>query len=181
MEHIRQGSQEHASGPFYVAEDVARFGPITYLGAVLKFPFPDELEELIPIFLGMDLGHLEKNLPELPSIGGLRDIAAPDQSLSLDMDKATLHSHTRPEALGHVGQVRVAVNDEAEGAQTPLFQTFQECPELRPRALGDSVLAGDECMRPRIHQRHKATRAMNKRSVQDEVLVLLQARDGLWR
>ena len=154
---------------------------MAYLGSVLKFPFPDEFEELIPIFRGMDLGHFEKNLPELPSIGSLRDVTAPDQSLSLDVDKATLHSHTRPEALENVGQVRVAVNGEAAGAQTPLFQTFQECPELRPRAFGDSILAGDQCMRPRIHQRHKATRAMNKCSVQDEVLVLLQARDGLWR
>jgi hypothetical protein len=181
MEHIRQCSKEHTSSPFYVAEDVARLRPVTYLGAILVLPFPDKLEKCVPVFLGANTGYMEEDPPQLSGIGGLGDIAAPDQSLSLDVDKAALHGDTRPEAPEYICQVGVAVNSEAEGMQAPLYQTLQEYPELRSRAFGDSVLAGDKRMGLRIHQRNQTTRAMDKGSVQDEVLALPHDQYGLWR
>ena len=179
MEHIRQCSKEHTSSPFYVAEDVARLRPVTYLGAVLVLPFANEFKKRVSFFLGTDSGHLEEDPPELPGIRGLRDITAPNQSLPLNVDQATLHGHIRPKAPECVGQVRVAINSEAAWAQAPLFQTPQEYPKLRTRAFRDSVLANHERMHLRIHQCHKATGAMNKCSVQDEVLVSSQVRGGL--
>jgi hypothetical protein len=181
MEHIRQCSKEHTSSPFYVAEDVARLRPVTYLGAVLVLPFPDKLEKFVLVFLGANPGYLEEDPPQLSSIGGLGEIAAPDQSLSLDVNKAALHGDTRPEAPEHICQLRVAVNSEAEGTQSPLYQTLQEYPQLRCRAFGDGVLAGDKRMSLRIHQRNQTTRTMYKGSVQDEVLALLHDQYGLWR
>jgi hypothetical protein len=181
MEHIRQCSKEHTSSPFYIAEDVARLGPVTYLGAVLVLPFPDKLEKFVPVFLSANTGYLEEDIPQLSGIGGLGDIAAPDQSLSLDVDKAALHGDTRPEAPEYICQLRVAVNSEADGTQAPLYQTLQEYPNLRSRAFGDSVLAGDKRMGLGIHQRNQATRTMDKGSVQDEVLALRRDQYRLWR
>ena len=116
MEHIRQCSKEHTSSPFYVAEDVACLRPVTYLGAVLVLPFANEFKKRVSFFLGTDSGHLEEDPPELPGIRGLRDITAPNQSLPLNVDQATLHCHIRPKAPERVGQVRVAINSEAAGA-----------------------------------------------------------------
>ena len=130
MKHIRQCSKEHTSSPLYVAEDIACLRPVTYLGAVLIFPFPNEFEKGVPVSLGADSGYLEENPPELTGIGGLRNIAAPNQSLPLNVDQAALHGHSRPEAPEHVGQVRVAINGEAAGAQALLGETLQEYAEL---------------------------------------------------
>lgn len=181
MEHIRQCSQKHTSGSLYVTEDLTGLGSVMYLGAVLVLPFPDKLEKFVPVFLGANPGYLEEYIPQLSGIGGLGDIAAPDQSLSLDVDKAALHGDTRPEAPEYICQVRVAINGEAKGTQAPLYQTLQEYTELRARAFGDSVLAGDKRMGLRIHQRNQATRAMDKGSVQDKVLALPHDQYGLWR
>lgn len=181
MEHIRQCSKEHTSSPFYVAEDVASLRLVTYLGAVLVLPFANEFKKRVSFFLGTNPGYLEEDIPQLSGIGGLGDIAAPDQSLSLDVDKAALHGDSRPEAPEYICQVRIAVNGEAEGTQAPLYQTLQEYPELRPRAFRDSILAGDKGMGLPIHQRNQATRAMDKGSVQDEVLALPHDQYGLCR
>ena len=181
MEHIRQSSQKHASGTFDVAEDITGLRPTVYLGPVFVLPLPYKLEKLIPVCLGANPGHAEEDIPELSCIGGFGDITTPDQPLPLDVDQATLHGNTGPEAPEHVRQVRVAINSETNGAQAPLYQAFQKNPKLRFRALGDSILANDKRMGLRIHQRNKAARAMDKRPVQYEVLALPQARDRLCR
>ena len=181
VEHIRQCPHQHTPGPLDVAEDIPDLGPIVYLGTVLLLPVCDELEELVPVCFSANPGHLEEDISELSSVGSLGDIAAPDQPLALDMDQTALHGHTRPKAPEYVCQVGVAINSEAAGAQAPLYQRFQEYPELSPRTLGDSVFAGDECMCLRIHQRDKATGTVDKRPVQDQVLGLPQRQDGLRR
>jgi hypothetical protein len=178
MEHIRQCSKEHAPSPFDIAEDIAGLGSVAYLGAIFVFPFLDESEKLLPLCMGVNPGHSEEYVPKLPSIGGLGEVAAPHQSLPLDVDQTALHSNAAPEAPEHVGYVRVAINGEATGAQAEINQPLEEYPELRPQAFRDAVLTSDQHMGLRIHQGNKTTRAMNEGPIQNEVVAFTQAQNG---
>ena len=118
MKHIRQSSQQHASGAFDIAKDRACLPPVLYSGAISFFPVSDETEEAVPICGSVKVDHLEEYPPQLASVRSLGGITAPRQPLALDMDETALHGNTWPELSDDSGHVGVAVNREATGAQT---------------------------------------------------------------
>lgn len=118
MEHIWQSSQEHTSGSFDVAEDIAGLRPAAYLGAVSVFPVCNKAEKFVSISCIADMGHPEKNIPELSAIGGPGGVTAPSQALPLNMDKASLDYSIRPELSDDPYYVRVAVHCKAAGFQS---------------------------------------------------------------
>lgn len=131
MEHIGQSSQEHASGSFDVAEDLAPFGPVMYPIAIPGFPVVDEFEEPVSVPLGANPSYLEKDLSQLSSISGLRVAPAPGQPLTLDMYQTALDCHIGPELPEDPCHVGVTIHRKAARAQSVPYQTLKELQELR--------------------------------------------------
>jgi len=181
MEHIWQSSQEHASGPLNVAKHWPHLRPVAYLRAIPVFPSLEKPEKVVPFFGGADMGHLSKELPELPGIGGLREAAAPGQTLPLDMNQASLYYDTRPELPDCLHHMGIAINREATRVQPLPRKAAKKGKELRIRALGDTVLTSHDHMTLRIHHGNKAPWAMKKGPVEYDVLALLQPQNWFWR
>jgi len=181
MEHIWQSSQEHTSGPLDVAKHWPRLRPVAYLGAVPVLPSLEKPEKVVPFFCGADMGHLSKELPELPGIGGLREAAAPGQTLPLDMNQASLYYDTGPELPDCLHNVRIAINRDGTRVQPIPHKAAKKGKELRIRALGDTVLTSHDHMTLRIHHGNKAPWAIKKGPVKYDVLALPQSQNRFWR
>jgi len=179
MEHIRQSSQKHAPGSFDVTEDMTKFRLATYLTSVLVFPFTDVPEKLVPIGCAMNAGDTEEDLSELSGVGGLRVTAAPCQPLPLNVHQASLDRHVRPELPEGPDHPGVAINGKATREQPVSNESQEECQELRLRALGDTVLTGQEHTSLRIHQGNDAEGAVKKSPIEDEVTGFSKSPHGL--
>lgn len=180
MEHIRQSSQEHTSGSFYVAKDVSGLAPATYLGAILALPVSDRAKKHISVYRVPNLGNLEKDLSEMSGVGGFRRSATPGQALPLNVDQASLHHDTRPESAENPYHLRVAIHRKAVRAQAGRDQRLKELQQLRLGILRDTVLTSHNRVSLGIHQCNKAAGTAQECSVQDEVPALLQIQGG-WR
>jgi hypothetical protein len=182
MEHFRQGSQQHTSGSFDVAEYSASLRPVSYRGAIYAFPVGDSVKKYVPVVFGTNPGHLKKDQSEPSSIGGLGGSAAPGQSLPLYMHQAPLHRDVGPEFPENLHHVGVAIDCEAMWAQSVSYQRLEKLQELRFRTLGDTILTGHKGASLCVHQSEEATRAMKVSPVQDKVLALVKGEQGSrWR
>lgn len=170
MEHIGQSSQEHAPGPFDIAEYLAPLRPVAYLGAVPAFPVVDEPKEIVSVSLGANLGYLEEDLSQLSGIRGLGVAPAPGQPLTLDMYETALDRHIGPELPEDLHHTGVAINGKATRTQSIPCQTLKERQELRLRSLRDPVFTSEEGMSPGLHQGNKTAGTMKEGPVEDEAL-----------
>lgn len=181
MKQIWQSTKKHASGAFDIAKDLAGLKPRTYLEAIFPFPFPDSREKSVPIGSAMNRGYLKEDFSQLAGIGGLGRGPAPGQSLSLDMDQASLHCDTRPQLAQDVDHVRVTVNRKATRLQAVLYKRLKKCHKLWFGVLRDRVFTRDNLVLLSIHQGNEAAWAVQESAVQDKVLVLIQAQQWLRR
>jgi hypothetical protein len=122
----------------------------------------------------MNLVYLEKDAPELASMGGLWRCPAPRQSLSRDVYEAPLDHSVRPDRAKGLRHLGIAIDGEATGNQSLLLETPKVSQQLRLRTFRDTVLTGHDGVCLRIHQGNDCPGAMNERSVQDKVLAAAQ-------
>ena len=97
VKHVREGVLEHAPGTLYVADDPSGLLPGAYAGTVLFLPGRDQIEKSVSLYRCGDPGDAEEDPPQLACVDGLGGAPAPCQPLPLDMDKAALDDHIRPE------------------------------------------------------------------------------------
>lgn len=180
MKHIRQSSQEHTSGSFYVTKDMPGLTPAIYLGAVLRLPISDSVEELFSVSRGTNLSNLKKDPSEPSGIGSPGRCSAPRQALPLYMNQASLQHDVRPEFAKNLYRVRIAIHRDAARVQPCRYQPLKESLQLRLRILGDPVLASHNHVSPGIHQRNKAAGAVQKCPVKDEMVAFRQAQRRRW-
>jgi hypothetical protein len=181
MEHIRQSSQEHTSGPFDVAKDVPGLTPTTYPGAVLNLPISNSIEKLRSVGRGVNSGNLKEDHSEPSGIGSTGRCPAPGQALPLYMDQASLHHDTRPELAENSYHFRVTIYRKAVGTQPSLYQRFKELNQLRLRIFGYAVLTSHNHVGLCIHQGDKTAGALKECTIQDKVPALPQVRYGFRR
>ncbi len=180
MEHIRQGSDQHASGTLDVAEDVSSFWPGTQLGAILTFPIGDKLQEPVTVPWCTYGGHAAEYLPQPAGIRRLGRGSTPGQSLSLNVDQTSLNDRSRPELMDKLHDIRVTIDREAGRTQSHLLEVTQKIAKLGFGTLGYPVFSRHNHMGLRIHQGNHALWAMEESAIQDEVTALTQAIRTLW-
>jgi|SRR6266496_638582 len=178
MKHIRQSSQQHASGTFDVAEDPAGLKSISYLRTVSVFPFIHRLKKLVPLCPSMNLSYLKKDSSELSGISCLGIAATPHQPLPLNVYQAPLDYDSWPEFSKDLYYLRITINGKAKRTQSILSQMTKECRELRLRIFGDTILASQNHVGLSIHQGNKTSRTVKKSSVQNEALTLPKSQRG---
>ncbi len=181
MEHIRQGSYQHASSALDVAEYVASFRPGTQLGAIFAFPIGDKPQEPVAVPRCTYGGYVAEYLPQPAGIRSLGRGATPGQSLSLNVDQTSLNDRSRPELMDKLHDVRVTIDRETDRTQSHLLQVSHKFDKLGFRTLGYPVFSGHNHMGLRIHQGNNARGAMDESAIQDEVTDLMQVTKNLRR
>jgi len=181
VKHIWQSSQKHTPGPVDITEDVTGLRPLAYLRAIFGLPISDSAKKHISLCWGLDLGNLEKDLPEPPSVGSFGRNAAPGQALPLYVDQTPLQHYIWPKLSENSHHNAIPVHCKAAWRQSRLFQTFEELHQARLVILRYTILSRYKHMGTSIHQGNKTTRAVQKSAVKDEVLTPTQAQHRRWR
>jgi len=97
------------------------------------------------------------------------------------MNKASLNQNIRPKSSYGLDHLWVAIYGETVRLQTSCYQRSKELNQLILRILGNAVLTGRYRMSLGIHQGNKAAGTIQERSVQNEVMALLQIQGRAWR
>lgn len=180
MEHIWQSSYKHAPSSFDVTEHVSGFTPVIDHRAIPSLPFDDISKKPITICQRMNPGHLKENLPQLPGVGSFREATAPGQTLSLNMDQASLNDDLRPKLSEYLYHVGVTIHRKARWIQSIRNQAFEELHQLRLRTLGDTILPCYERMGTSIHQGCETIGTMEESTIKDKVVTLSQVQHRRW-
>jgi len=180
MKHIRQSSQKHATGAFNITEYSTSLRPVVNAVAVLAFPVRHVLNELVTVRLSSDRGHSKKDIPQLSGVVRLGRCPAPGQALSLNVDKASLDDHFRPELAQHTHNLGITVNCKASRAQSLTHKVMKKGLQPGYRAFRYRVLAGHNHVRSGVHQSDETSRAMQESTVQDKMLALSQTKASRW-
>lgn len=120
VEHVGQGMEQEAPGPFDIGEDPSSTGPAGNGLAEALLPFPPVVDELIPLLTGANIFYLPKESPEALDRRLLGIPPAPGESLALDMHQAALDEDIRPDRPQNGFHLRQAVDRDALGHQAGL-------------------------------------------------------------
>ena len=180
VKHVREGVLEHAPGTLYVAEDPSGLLPGAYAGTVLFLPGRDQIEKSVSLYRCGDPGDAEEDPPQLACVDGLGGAPAPCQPLPLDMDKAALDDHIRPEHPEYPDHLRVTVHSEAKWVQAFVHHRFEERTQLRTGVLANTELSPHQAVSLCVHQDDDAVRAVKKCPVEEKMPGNLKIQGRLW-
>ncbi len=181
MEHIRQSPQQHTTSTFDVTENMTSLSPYSYFSAIHFLPNSNGLKKSITFCHGTNACNLKKDFPKLTRITCFGRNAAPGQSLTLNMDQATLHDNIRPETPDCLDHLRVTINCKTMRTETILDQTLEKRFELSLGVFCYAILTGNQGMTTSFHQSHNTPRTLQKSTIENQMLTLSQSRRCLGR
>lgn len=181
MKHIWQSSKKHAASSLNVTEDMPSFTPDSKLRAEFSFQLNHSVKKHDPVRRGLDLGNPKENFSQPAGVGGPGRCAAPGQALPLHMNQTSLHYYTRPDIADNAHYGAVTVYGEAMRVQARPFQTCKVLGKLWGRIFGNTILASYKLVCLGIHQGYKVMRPVQKCPIKDEMMVLPQVQNRLWR
>ena len=180
MEHIRQSSQEHATGAFDITEYPTSLGPVVHEVAISAFPVHYVLNKLVTVHLSSDGDHSKKDTPQLSGVAGFGRCPAPAQPLSLDVNDASLDDYVGPELVQHTHNLGITINCKASRTQAFAHKVIEKRLELGYRAFGDRILTSHNLVRVGVHQSNETSRTVQEGTVQDKTAALGQTKARRW-
>jgi hypothetical protein len=121
--HVWQRSEQHASGTFQIAKDPTGFWGMCDEVTIAMFPCFNKREEFGAFFTSVNIHHSKEEKPQVFRISAFWKTATPTQSLTLNMDEATLNHDGCPLVSQCFDKVLITVN----GSAFRYYGTFCEC------------------------------------------------------